>query len=162
MNNSVQDVHVRLSYDIIYELHVDVCTKALSNVRYEILHVLVLCLHAEPPSAPRNMALRSLSDGSQMLVTWSAPTETGGRSDLYYVVEYRDPDNLGQFIGTTCKSSTSHTFTGLRAFTQYCFQVSAHNGVSDQDPDNAALRTEEECIATPEASKICWTCEEVE
>ena len=90
-----------------------------------------------------------------MNVTWSAPSETGGRPDLYYVVEYRDPDNAGRRIGTTCKSSTSHTFTGLRAFTQYCFQVSAHNGVSDQDPDNAALRTEEQCITTPEASKIC-------
>ena len=89
-----------------------------------------------------------------MRVSWSAPSETGGRSDLYYVVEYSDPDNAGRRIGTTCKSSTSHTFTGLRAFTQYCFQVSAHNGVSDQDPDNAALRTVEQCMQTPEASKI--------
>ena len=89
-----------------------------------------------------------------MVVSWSAPSETGGRSDLYYVVKYSDPDNAGQFIGTTCKSSTSHRFTGLRAFTQYCFQVSAHNGVSDQDPDNAALRTETQCMQTPEASKI--------
>ena len=92
-----------------------------------------------------------------MFVSWSAPSETGGRSDLYYVVEYRDPDNAGQFIGTTCKSSTSLTFTGMRAFAQYCFQVSAHNGVSDQDPENAALRTVEWCMKTSEASKICWT-----
>ena len=127
----------------------------VSSVQYYIL-----CSHAEPPSIPRNMVLTSLSatnDGSRMVVSWSAPSE-GGRSDLYYVVEHSDPDTAGQFIGTTCKSSTSHTFTGLRAFTQYCFQVSAHNGVSDQDPDNVALRTVEQCMQTPEASKICWTC----
>ena len=88
-------------------------------------------------------------------VRWSSPTQTGGRSDLKYIVEHSDPDNLGSFTGAVTKSggSTSHTFTGLRPYTQYCIRVSAHNGVSDQDPDGDHLRRVEECIRTREGRK---------
>ena len=65
-----------------------------------------------------------------LLYVGLSPAQTGGRSDLYYRVEHSDPDNLGSFTGTVYKSggSTSHTFTGLRPYTQYCIRVSAHNG----------------------------------
>ena len=102
-------------------------------------------LFTEPPQVPNNVAVSEVLAWS-INVTWSHPTQTGGRSDLYYTVEHSDPDRLGQYIGTTCKgsSSTSHTFTGLRPGTEYCIRVSAQNGVSDQDPDGAHLRTVEE------------------
>ena len=105
---------------------------------------------AEPPSAPRN--LRLTVQTTSIALSWSSPTENGGRSDLYYKVEYRDPDNLGSFTGTLYLDgeSTRHTFTALRLYTSYCIQVSAHNGVSDQDPDTSQTRIVEECNRTLE------------
>ena len=111
--------------------------------------------HAEPPSAPRNLRLNEQTTG--IAVRWSSPTETGGRSDLYYQVEYSDPDNFGSFTGTVyldgSGESTSHTFAALRPYTSYCIRVSAHNGVSDQDPDRSQSRMVEECTRTLEGSK---------
>ena len=81
--------------------------------------------------------------------------ERGGRSDLYYKVEYSDPDNLGSFTGAVYLDgeSTSHTFNDLMFYTSYCIRVSAHNGVSDQDPDRSQSRMVENCTTTPEGSK---------
>ena len=104
----------------------------------------------EPPSAPHNLRLNEQS--SSISVSWSPSTETGGRSDLYYQVEYSDPDVLGTFIARYTRS-TSYTITGLRAYTSYCIRVSAHNGVSDQDPDRSQSRMVEECTRTDEDSK---------
>ena len=137
------------------DVHVRVCNvyPISSTCGLCELHVHTLLL-TEPPQAPNSMAV-SAASARNIVITWSPPAQTGGRSDLYYTVEHSDPDRLGQYIGTTCKgsSSTSHTFTGLRPDTQYCIRVSAHNGVSDQDPDGAHLRTAEECTTTSE------TCE---
>ena len=111
-----------------------------------------VCL--EPPSAPTGLTVAAVSSVS-VFVQWSIPAQTGGRPDLYYQVEHSDPDNLGTFINTEYDDSTSHTFNNLRPATQYCVRVSAHNGVSDQDPDDpdgAQLRTAEECATTPEDS----------
>ena len=107
----------------------------------------------EPPSGPRN--LRLTVQTTSITVSWSSPTETGGRSDLYYKVEYSDPDNLGSFTGAVYlnQESTSHTFTGLRPYTPYCIRVSAHNGGSDQDPDRSQSRMIENCTTIPEDSK---------
>ena len=104
----------------------------------------------EPPSAPRN--LRLTEQTTSITVTWSPSTETGGRSDLYYQVEYSDPDVLGTFIARYTQS-TSYTITGLEPHTSYCIRVSAHNGVSDQDPDRSLSRMIEECTTTDEGSK---------
>ena len=119
---------------------------------YTCLNTLPYNIIIAPPSAPEDVTVIAQS-ATQIRVTWSSPSQSGGRSDLYYVVEHSDPDSLGQFTGTSCKSSsaTSHTFSSLRPATQYCVRVSAHNGVSDQDSENAATRYKEECTLTPEA-----------
>ena len=89
-----------------------------------------------------------------MQVTWNA-SDTGGRTDMYYIVEHSDPDNLGQFMNPTCVQSSvsSHTFSSMRAGTQYCIQVCTHNGVSDQDSANDATRCKEACDTMDEAGK---------
>ena len=114
-----------------------------------------VCL--EPPSAPTGLMVEASS--MSVFVQWSTPAQSGGRPDLYYQVEHSDPDNLGTFINTEYDDSTSHTFNNLRPATQYCVRVSAHNGVSDQDPDGAEFRTAEECTTTPEDSECkVWSC----
>ena len=102
---------------------------------------------AEPPSAPHN--LRLTVQTTSMTVRWSPSTETGGRSDVYYQVEYSDLDVPGTFIARYTQS-TSYTITGLRSYTSYYIRVSAHNGVSDQDPQS---RMVEECTRIDEDSK---------
>ena len=81
---------------------------------------------------------------------WSSPAQTGGRDDLFYQVEHSDPDNLGTYINTNYSRTRRKEFSGLRPYTQYCVQVIAHNGVSDQNPDGTHLRTVEECTGTLE------------
>ena len=105
-------------------------------------------LHTEPPSPPRSVSLTPQQ--SSITVRWSAPSDNGGRTDLYYEVDISDPDNLGSYTGTVYLSgrSTSRTISGLRPFTQYCVRVTAHNGVSDQDPNGQHLRREEQCTRT--------------
>ena len=113
-------------------------------------------VYIEPPEAPRNLAV-SATSAYAITARWTPPAELGGRDDLFYKAEHSDPDNLGSFTGTVYKNEgdTSHTFTGLTPYTQYCVRVTAHNGVSDQDPDGTHLRTVEECTETPEASEYC-------
>ena len=87
---------------------------------------------------------------------WTEPADLGGRSDLFYRVEHSDPDNFGSFTGTVYLSGAAaiYTVTGLTPYTQYCVRVTAHNGVSDQDPDGTHLRTVEECVTTVEGRKL--------
>ena len=90
-----------------------------------------------------------------LTVRWSPPAEDGGRTDLYYQVEYSNQDNLGTYTGSVYlgQISRAYTFAGVRPFTQYIVRVTAHNGVSDQDPLGAHLRTVEKCTRTLSAGK---------
>ena len=118
------------------------------------MHSFSCHLHTEPPSPPRSVSLTPQL--SSITVRWSAPSDNGGRTDLYYEVDISDPDNLGSYNGTVYLSgrSTSRTISGLRPFTQYCVRVTAHNGVSDQDPNGQHLRREEQCSRTLIPGKI--------
>ena len=127
------------------------CTSKQKNTEFNPRKNFFPC--SEPPSAPSDVLLSATH--TSITVRWSAPADLGGRGDLYYQVEIRDPDNLGSFTGTVFLSghTTSRTISGLRPHTQYCVRVTAHNGVSDQDPDGEHLRTVEECTTTLEARK---------
>ena len=115
---------------------------------------LSFSLFSEPPSAPYNVTVSAMSPRS-IIIHWTHLSLFGGRSDLYYTVQYSNPEKLGEFIGTTCKksSSTEHILSTLRPDTQYCIRMTAHNGVSDQDPNGVNRRTEESCTTTPEEGK---------
>ena len=111
----------------------------------------------EPPSEPCEVSLNPQTNS--ITVSWRQPADLGDRSDLFYQVEYSDPDNFGSYITDTdnvngSPSRPSYTVTGLRLYTQYCVRVTAHNGVSDQDPDGTHLRTVEECVRTDEGGKL--------
>ncbi|CAI8036631.1 Ephrin type-A receptor 4-B [Geodia barretti] len=107
----------------------------------------------QPPSSPRNL-VKTGSTAESLSVSWTAPEYSGGRSDLYYRVHYSDPDNVGILLEshcTQCHTGTSCTISGLRPATVYVVQVSAHNGVSDQDEGGALARMTEITLATDSA-----------
>ena len=120
-----------------------------SLLRYLLFILLVLI--AEPPSDPEGLSVVAVS-AREIMASWSPPAEDSGRTDLYYWVEHSDPDNLGSYINGAflCGECGNRTFSSLRPFTPYCVRVTAHNGVSDQDPDGTHLRTVEACTVTPE------------
>ena len=108
-----------------------------------------LC-YTEPPSAPRLLRMVIRSNG--IILFWLPSAETGGRSDLYFKVEYSDPDNISNF-SASYTTSTLYVIFGLRPYTSYCIRVSAHNGVSDQDSDRSQIRMVVVCTRTDEGSK---------
>ena len=131
---------------------------AFPKQAYIIMHSFSCHFQPEPPSPPRSVSLTPQQ--SSITVRWSAPSDNGGRTDLYYEVDISDPDNLESYTGTVylSGSSTSRTISGLRPFTQYCVRVTAHNGVSDQDPNGHYLRREEQCTKTLTAGMYIRYC----
>ena len=78
-------------------------------------------------------------------ITWTAPSDTGGRTDIFYIVTI-----TGRSINKTFNiTDTQYTFTGLNPFTSYTVSVRAGNGVSDQDSSNDVNRTVSITVTTP-------------
>ena len=107
--------------------------------------------------------LHNTSDTSTSLsVEWSTPAYLGERDDLYYTVEYSDPDpdNVGVMIemvcGEGCLTDTSCTVTDLQPATTYVIRVTAHNGVSDQDAGGALARQKEITLMTAIAREFSY------
>lgn len=99
--------------------------------------------HTEPPSNPIDIQ-KERSTESSISFSWSSPTDLGCRDDLYYTVEYSDPDNVGVMLladcGSTCLTDTHCTINNLQPATTYAIRVTAHNGVSDQDRNGELAR----------------------
>ena len=118
-------------------------------------------LTIEPPSMPLNV--RNTSNTSTSLsVEWSTPAYLGERNDLYYTVEYSDPDNVGVMLemvcGGGCLTGTSCAVTGLQPATTYVIRVTAHNGVSDQDAGGALARQKQITLMTAIAREFIYSC----
>ncbi|XP_048585722.1 ephrin type-A receptor 4 [Nematostella vectensis] len=89
-----------------------------------------------PPSAPTSLDTNFLND-SVVTLSWSHPNNTGGRSDVFYLVECFTCNGNGTVCvkacgGTVTQHRTSARVSGLSAFTYYMFRVYARNGVSNQ------------------------------
>ena len=114
---------------------------------------------------PLNLGQSGATDTS-LSVSWNHPTYNGGRGDLYYQVDYSDPDNVGVMLEARCEAScssqTSCTITGLRPATQYVVRVSAHNGVSDQDQRGALARMTTVTLETDTARESYINCSSTE
>ena len=102
----------------------------LGNLRISY-HVIVLfqCLstfvYYPVPGAPTNLMISPPSEScDQLMVTWTAPSNTGGLPLKYKV--YRD-DTLIHSIRTI----TTTTLSGLTANTQYTVRVVAFNDLGN-------------------------------
>ncbi|XP_077777181.1 ephrin type-A receptor 1 isoform X1 [Podarcis muralis] len=94
-----------------------------------------------PPSAPHNVTV--LIEGTEVTLSWQAPTDQGGRKDLSYSVscqrcsspKCRPCESSVTFSpGALDLTQQSVVVSGLEAFTNYSFVVRAHNGVSELSP----------------------------
>lgn len=106
------------------------------NIRYLIC---ALC-SSGLPSAPRDLVSTTtqLSAG-KLLLSWSPPEDTGGRSDITYSIECQRCDaNVCQPCGEKIRydpssaglTDTKVTLSELDAHLNYTFTVEAHSGVS--------------------------------
>ena len=101
-------------------------------------------IHSAPPGPVRDLRVTNVTS-TNVTVRWTRP-EVTGRPDFYYTLQYSDPDNIGEFLPAVpikivnSALSVSYTITGLEPYTTYTIRVTSHNGVSDQDTENAALR----------------------
>ncbi|XP_038128905.1 ephrin type-A receptor 2a [Cyprinodon tularosa] len=100
-----------------------------------------------PPSAPRDLSSTTLSGEGRLLLSWSPPVETGGRSDLTYsvVCEICDESQCapcGEKIrfepASTELQEPEVVVSDLDSHHNYTFTVEAHSGVSQHGTERAA------------------------
>ena len=99
----------------------------------EVDDIFLSLILLAPPNSPQDLRSTSISITS-ITVVWTASNDTGGRNDVFYIVRITDG-------ATYTTNNTYYTLTGLNFFTTYTIQVTARNGVSDQDPTNDDTRT---------------------
>jgi hypothetical protein len=93
------------------------------------------------PSAPTSLAVKPSK--TSIVLSWAAPTVSGGSAVRDYTVEYSSNSGATWTTVTKAKStSRSMTVTGLRRATAYLFRVSAVNDVGSSTPStNLAVTT---------------------
>ena len=75
---------------------------------------------------------------TSITIAWEDPEDVG-RPDYYYVIEYSDPDDASIYHrhNENGIQGNNYTLDNLRPYTIYIIRVTVHNGVSNQDPENA-------------------------
>ena len=103
------------------------------------------------PSAPRDLAVADRTN-TTITVTWQPPEDNGGRDDVFYILEYRQLEEV-DFTENETVFNTMYTITGLRPNTQYVIRVTAENGVCDQEPTSLPERRIQIVSNTTEGGK---------
>ena len=85
-----------------------------------------------PPGQPIGLTATSIQS-TTVTIAWLQPSDTGGRSDIFYTVMI-EGDDMSQTLPST-GNITTYTITDLTPSTNYDITVIAENGVSDQDSD---------------------------
>ncbi len=107
-------------------------------------------MYTGPPSPSGNLDLSATS--TTVTVTWTCPA-VGSLMNLYYTVchrkqPYSDNPTCTNITGNGCQNT--YTVSGLLPFTAYEVTVTAHNHVSDQEPESLNDRTIKATIQTSE------------
>ena len=80
---------------------------------------------ATVPGSPTSLS--ATPSGTQVVLSWTAPTNNGGVAISDYVVEFQEGSGSWQTFSDGVSSSTSATITGLTGSSNYNFRVSAKN-----------------------------------
>ena len=117
-----------------------------------------MLIHSAPPGPVRDLRTTEITS-TGVTIRWTRP-EVTERPDFYCTLQYSDPDNVGVFLPANpmrivnSALSVSRTIAGLQTYTTYTIRVTSHNGVSDQDTENAALRIVTIQVRTQEGGKL--------
>ena len=111
---------------------------------------------AAPPVAPVGLAVVDGTETQDSLtIRWDCP-ESNGREDTFFMVCHTTVDTSPQCSEVTpvsCEDPVVHTITGLDPVTSYMIDVSTHDGITDQDPDNDLLRISRTSGSTAEGGE---------
>ncbi|MFZ9789767.1 MAG: fibronectin type III domain-containing protein [Candidatus Nanopelagicales bacterium] len=80
---------------------------------------------ATVPVAPTSLS--ATPSGSQVVLSWTAPSNNGGVAISDYVVEFQEGSGTWQTFSDGVGNSTTATITGLTGSSNYNFRVSAKN-----------------------------------
>ena len=98
-----------------------------------------------PPTQPIDLTTTSIQS-TTVTITWSQPSDTGGRSDIFYTVMIEGDDNIPRAL--LYINLTSLMVSDLTPATKYNITVAAKNGVSSQ---SASLRSVDIIVITLES-----------
>ncbi len=114
------------------------------------MHVIIV--NTAPCGPVINLRATTITT-TRVTLSWTRPEGDG----CYYSIEYSDPNTAlfilsnGNYVNSAL--SVSYTIPNLRPNTPYTIRVTTHNGVSDQDTENEALRRVDLPIRTLEGGK---------
>src|SRR5207253_3121970 len=94
------------------------------------------------PSPPTGLTAVAASP-SQINLSWTAPSDNGGRAITGYMIE-RSTDSGSTWttvVANTGSASTAYSDTGLAHATAYTYRVSAINSIGTSSPSNAISAT---------------------
>ncbi len=109
------------------------------------------------PPGPITDLKTTANTSTSVTLEWTRP-EVTGRDDFYYTYQIFDPDHIlpdtPRRLSFNASSPTiTYTEDRLRPVTPFTFRIITHNGVSDEDKENAALRKVELVVKTKEGGK---------
>ena len=112
------------------------------------------------PTAPgKPTELTATASGStQIDLSWTAPTDTGGSAITGYKIEVStDGSTWTDRVADTGSPDTSYSHTGLAAGDTRHYRVSAINGAGTSDPSDAVSTNTETTTTTPTIDSVAVT-----
>ena len=103
-----------------------------------MLNICDIFFSAPPPHIPECTVSQRFD--TAVTIQWTAPANCGGRTDCYYQIKINDDSPKQHSPGFHPNTRETYTIANLQPDTTYSIIVSIHNGVSDQDSDNARFR----------------------
>ncbi len=96
---------------------------------------------SSPPAPPTGLAATSIS-GTQINLSWSAPSNNGGSAITGYKIEYKTGSgSYSVLVANTANTATIYSHTGLTAGQVYVYRISAINSVGTSNPSPEASTT---------------------
>ena len=104
---------------------------------------MIQLINSSAPPPPISSCDVSQPFDTAVTIEWKSPGNCGGRSNCYYQIKINNgsPEDYSPVFRPNAQEM--FTVENLEPYTTYSITVSIHNGVSDQDSENARNR---ECM----------------